>query len=102
MTSERAAFFDIGTNTILCLIVEIRADRSFNVLDDLAEITRLGQGVDQTRRISPEGEKRTRETLSRYGQRLRDLDVTQTSAVATSAMRDAENSAQVRRRLGDE
>jgi len=102
MTSERAAFFDIGTNTILCLIVEIRADGTFNVLDDLAEITRLGQGVDQTRRISVEGEKRTRETLSRYAQRLRELGVARTYAVATSAMRDAENSADVRRRFSDE
>ena len=102
MTTERAAFFDIGTNTILCLVAEIGADGSFQVLDDLAEITRLGEGVDRTRRISAAGEARTRETLARYSQSLQELGVIETFAVATSAMRDAENSREVRDRFKHE
>jgi exopolyphosphatase / guanosine-5'-triphosphate,3'-diphosphate pyrophosphatase len=69
MIAQRFAFIDIGTNTILCLIAEIKNDGSFDVFDDLAEITRLGQGVHQTGRISPEGEERSLKVLQRYLER---------------------------------
>ena len=49
MSPRRSAFIDVGTNTILCLIADIRETGRFRVLDDIAEIARLGQGVDQTR-----------------------------------------------------
>jgi exopolyphosphatase/guanosine-5'-triphosphate,3'-diphosphate pyrophosphatase len=43
--ARRCAFIDIGTNTILCLIADCGSGGDFKVLDDLAEITRLGQGA---------------------------------------------------------
>jgi exopolyphosphatase/guanosine-5'-triphosphate,3'-diphosphate pyrophosphatase len=98
MTAERCAFFDIGTNTILCLIAEL-AGGQFTVLDDLAEITRLGEGVDRTAQISPQGEGRSREVLRRYLERCSALGVVKFFAVGTSALRDAQNSAEVRSRL---
>jgi exopolyphosphatase/guanosine-5'-triphosphate,3'-diphosphate pyrophosphatase len=104
MSSSRCAFIDIGTNTILCLIAECGAGGEFRVLEDLAEITRLGQGVDATRRISPAGEERTRLVLGSYLDTCAKLGVQETTAVGTSALRDAENSGDVlswwRRRLG--
>ena len=106
MSPRRSAFFDVGTNTALCLIAELRDTGRFRVLDDLAQITRLGQGVDQTRRIGADGEQRTLAALQRYRQRCDDLGVTEFVAVGTSALRDAENSALVcehfRRELGFE
>jgi len=99
MIARRFAFIDIGTNTILCLITELRNDGSFDVLDDLAEITRLGQGVHQTGRISPEGEERSLKVLQRYLERCKRLNVEEIIAVGTSALRDARNSAEVRARF---
>jgi exopolyphosphatase/guanosine-5'-triphosphate,3'-diphosphate pyrophosphatase len=96
LARHRCAFIDIGTNTILCLIAECDNDGKFAVLDDLAEITRLGQGVDQMRRISAAGEERSAMVLRRYLERCRQLGVQQIAAVGTSALRDAENSADVR------
>ena len=95
MSPRRSAFFDIGTNTILCLIAEIRDTGRFRVLDDMAEITRLGQGVDQTGRISPAGEQRSLVALKRYRDQCDKLGVEEIIAVGTSALRDAENSAEV-------
>jgi exopolyphosphatase/guanosine-5'-triphosphate,3'-diphosphate pyrophosphatase len=95
MSRRRCAFFDIGTNTILCLIAECGENGEFRVLDDLAEITRLGQGVDETRRISSAGEKRSAAVLRSYLERCRGLGVQEMAAVGTSALRDAENSRQV-------
>jgi exopolyphosphatase/guanosine-5'-triphosphate,3'-diphosphate pyrophosphatase len=94
MSSRRRAFIDIGTNTILCLIAEW-GDGEFRVLDDLAEITRLGQGVDQTRRISVAGEGRSAKTLRRYLEKCASLGVEEIAAVGTSALRDARNSGEV-------
>ena len=95
MSPRRSAFFDVGTNTILCVIAEIRDTGRFRVLDDMAEITRLGQGVDQTRRISAEGEERSLAVLKRYRSQCDRLGVDEIIAVGTSALRDAENSAEV-------
>jgi exopolyphosphatase/guanosine-5'-triphosphate,3'-diphosphate pyrophosphatase len=97
--TPRSAFIDIGTNTILCLIAELRDGERFRVLDDLAEITRLGQGVGETFNISPEGEERSREVLERYLNQCRDLGVEEIYAVGTSALRDAVNSNEVRERF---
>ena len=102
MIARRFAFVDIGTNTILCLITELKNDGSFNVLDDLAEITRLGQGVHQTGRISPEGEERSLKVLQRYLERCKRLNVEEIIAVGTSALRDARNSAEVRARFKEQ
>lgn len=98
MSSPRFAFIDIGTNAILCLIAELRDGGRFRVLDDLAEITRLGQGVNRTGRISPEGEHRTAEVLRRYLGACGRLGVREIIAVGTSALRDAGNSLEVRQR----
>lgn len=95
MSPRRSAFIDVGTNTILCVIAEIRDTGRFRVLDDLAEIARLGQGVDRTRRISPDGEKRSLAVLKRYRAHCENLGVSEIVAVGTSALRDAENSTEV-------
>src|SRR5262245_17883309 len=95
MNSRRCAFIDIGTNTILGLIAELKEDGRFDVLDDLAEITRLGEGTQRTGRISPEAEERSFQVLKRYLARCKDLCVEEITAVGTSALRDAHNSAKV-------
>ena len=102
MNSRRFAFVDIGTNTILCLIAELKNDGQFDILDDLADITRLGQGVDRTGRITPEGEARSLQVLQRYVDRCKHLSVDEIKAVGTSALRDAQNSADVRERFKEQ
>ncbi len=98
MTPQRFAFIDIGTNSILCLIAELRNAGRFRVLEDLASITRIGQGVDKTGLISPEGEERSLQTLRHYAQICENLGVEEITAVGTSALREARNSREVRSR----
>ena len=106
MNPRRVALIDVGTNTILCLIAELHSDGTFAVADDLAEITRLGEGVQQSGCISAEAAARSMQTLRRYLERSRNLGVDEIRAVGTSALRDARNSAEVRaefkRQLGFE
>ncbi|MEK6614221.1 MAG: Ppx/GppA phosphatase family protein, partial [Candidatus Binatota bacterium] len=93
------AAIDIGTNTILLLIAELETDGSFQVLDDRAEITRLGAGVDRARQIGPEGERRSLEVLKSYLETCRSLGVDEIAAVGTSALRDARNTGVFKTRL---
>jgi exopolyphosphatase/guanosine-5'-triphosphate,3'-diphosphate pyrophosphatase len=102
MSAPRLGFIDIGTNTVLCLIAELRDGGRFRVLADLAEISRLGQRVDQSGFIGAEGDKRSREVLERYLAACKNLGVEEITAVGTSALRDARNSREVRERWRQE
>ena len=102
MAKRRFAAIDLGTNAILLLIAEIEESGAYQVLADLAEITRLGEGVDRTCRIAPEGEERSIKTLRAYLDRYKSLGADEIAAVGTSALRDARNAADFIARLKDE
>ncbi|MFQ5554992.1 MAG: exopolyphosphatase [Acidimicrobiia bacterium] len=92
----RVAAVDIGTNTTRLLIAKV--DRSdllhkerLEWLDRQTTVTRLGQGVDETRMLSEEAIDRTVAALSEFGAAIRARHVEAVRAVATSATRDASN-----------
>jgi exopolyphosphatase/guanosine-5'-triphosphate,3'-diphosphate pyrophosphatase len=60
-----------------------------------ATITRLGAGVDATRRLSPDAVARTLSCLSVYADVVRTVGVDQVAVIATSAMRDAEGGGEI-------
>ncbi len=88
----RVGTIDIGTNTVLLLVAEGPAGKLVAV-EEHATITRLGQGVDRTRRLAPEAIERTRACLERYAAILEAAKVDAMDIVGTSAMRDAEGGA---------
>ena len=47
MTGRRLAVVDIGSNTIRSLVVEVRRDGTYRVLDDEREMTRLASGLNR-------------------------------------------------------
>ncbi|HEX2090608.1 MAG TPA: DUF501 domain-containing protein [Actinomycetota bacterium] len=96
-SARRLAAIDLGTNSIRLLIARFPDDRQ--ELQDLARdmvITRIGQGVDESKRISSEALHRTIWVLERYCRRARALGAERIHLAATSAVRDATN----RRELG--
>lgn len=93
MPEARAGAIDIGTNTVLLLAAT--GTRAHPVaLMERATITRLGQGVDRTRRLSQEGIARTLECLESYAALFAELGVRRVAAVCTSAARDSVNGPQ--------
>lgn len=102
----KVATIDIGTNTVLLLVAERRADGMLVAVDERAVITRLGQGVDKTRRLAPEAIARTNAALDGFADVIAKAGATRVDVVGTSAMRDAgggdEVRAHVRARLGVE
>ncbi len=84
----RVATIDIGTNSVLLLVAE-RRGASLLPLVERCTITRLGQGVDRTRRLHPEAVERTLACLNDYARIIWSQGVDAVACVATSASRDA-------------
>jgi exopolyphosphatase/guanosine-5'-triphosphate,3'-diphosphate pyrophosphatase len=86
----RVAAVDIGTNSTRLLVADVGDGRITDVERD-TRVTRLGEGVDERRRLLPVPMARTRNVLSDYRRTLEGLRAERTLAIATSAIRDAEN-----------
>ena len=87
----RVAAIDIGTNSIHMLVVEIRPDLSFEVIDREKEMVRLGAGGLDGRALTPEATHAALQVLSKFRRLAESHSVDEVIAVATSATREAEN-----------
>jgi exopolyphosphatase/guanosine-5'-triphosphate,3'-diphosphate pyrophosphatase len=86
----RVAAIDLGTNTTRLLVADV-VDGRIADIDREMNVTRLGEGVDERRRLLPLPVARVRNVLSDYRRLLESLGAKRTLAIATSAVRDAEN-----------
>jgi exopolyphosphatase/guanosine-5'-triphosphate,3'-diphosphate pyrophosphatase len=86
----RVAAIDLGTNATRLLIADVEDGRVEEV-QRRTTITKLGEGVDARRRLLPVPIARVRNVLTDYRRELESLGAERTLAVATSAVRDAEN-----------
>jgi exopolyphosphatase/guanosine-5'-triphosphate,3'-diphosphate pyrophosphatase len=87
----RIAAIDIGTNTALLTIADVSGDGAVAV-EERAEITRLGEGLDKTQRLAAGAIERTLGALRTYGELIERLGCDRVVAVATEAVRKAINS----------
>jgi exopolyphosphatase / guanosine-5'-triphosphate,3'-diphosphate pyrophosphatase len=98
--THRVAAIDCGTNSIRLLVADIDAERA--ELTDVVramKIVRLGEGVDRTGRLAEAALDRTIGALRAYAQVIARESPASVRMVATSATRDAENSAEFVRRV---
>jgi exopolyphosphatase / guanosine-5'-triphosphate,3'-diphosphate pyrophosphatase len=86
----RYAVFDLGSNSIKCLMAETRG-RGIRILDEQSIGTRLAEHLIDTCELRPEAIARTLAALRVLRAKAADLDVTHFRAVATSAVRDSRN-----------
>ncbi len=90
---SRFATIDVGTNTVLLLVAERGEGGSFTAVDERMELTRLGRGVDRTRRLDPASVDATIAALRSFADAAREAGAQDLVVTATSAARDAENGA---------
>jgi exopolyphosphatase/guanosine-5'-triphosphate,3'-diphosphate pyrophosphatase len=90
----RIAAIDIGTNSIHMIVVQIRPDLSFEVIDREKEMVRLGAGGLDGRALTPEAVHAALQVLSKFRRLAESHRVEEVVAVATSAVREAENGAE--------
>jgi exopolyphosphatase/guanosine-5'-triphosphate,3'-diphosphate pyrophosphatase len=86
----RVAAVDLGTNSTRLLVADVDGDRVEAVVRRTT-VTRLGEGVDASRRLRAEAIARVHVVLERYREEAESLGATRSLAVATSAVRDSTN-----------
>ncbi|WP_326555956.1 Ppx/GppA phosphatase family protein [Micromonospora sp. NBC_01813] len=88
------AGIDCGTNSIRLLVADLGEQSATAPLTDVVrrmEIVRLGEGVDETRRLAPAAIERTRRALAGYAAEIAAHGAERVRMCATSASRDAAN-----------
>src|SRR5499426_2540341 len=87
----RIAAIDIGTNSVHMIVVQVRPDLSFEVIDREKEMIRLGAGGLDGRALTAEAMHAALQVLSKFRRLAESHRVDDIIAVATSATREAEN-----------
>ncbi len=87
----RIAAIDIGTNSIHMIVVRVRPDLSFEVIDREKEMVRLGAGGLDGRSLTPTATTSALQTLTKFRRLADSHKVDEIVAAATSAIREADN-----------
>jgi len=101
---SRFAVIDVGTNSVKFHVGELEADGTWRTVADRAEVTRLGEGLDDPGRLGEEPIARTAEAIAGMAAEAEQDGVEEIVAVGTAGMRIAANAAElvdaVRERCG--
>jgi len=87
----RLGAIDIGTNSIRLVVAEVQGPDSYRVLDEERVQTRLGHGLYETGRLGKEPRVRSLAALGRMKAIADGFEVDELRAIATAALREAEN-----------
>jgi exopolyphosphatase/guanosine-5'-triphosphate,3'-diphosphate pyrophosphatase len=100
----RLAAIDIGTNSVHMIVVHVRGDASFEVVDREKEMVRLGTGGLDGKRLTETAMDAALQALSKFHRLAESHQVDEILAAATSATREAENGpaflAEIQRQTG--
>jgi exopolyphosphatase/guanosine-5'-triphosphate,3'-diphosphate pyrophosphatase len=96
----RYAAIDIGSNSVRMLAAEV-AGGEIRTLAQERQVTRLGESVFQSGRISEEALSSLCVTLARMAETYGRLNLADVRVVATSAVRDANNQEEFLERAGE-
>jgi exopolyphosphatase/guanosine-5'-triphosphate,3'-diphosphate pyrophosphatase len=91
---SRLAVIDVGSNSFR-LVVFTHTDDWWKRTDEIYETVRVGEGLEATGRLQPEPIERALETLELYAHFCRATGIQAVRPVATSAIRDAANQADI-------
>lgn len=87
----RLAAIDIGTNSLHMIVVRVRPDLSFEIIDREKDMVRLGAGGLDGKALAEATMQAALQVLSKFRRLAESHQVDRIEAVATSAVREAEN-----------
>jgi exopolyphosphatase/guanosine-5'-triphosphate,3'-diphosphate pyrophosphatase len=93
--SHRYAVIDVGTNSVKFHVAERSADGAWTTIADRAEVTRLGEGLDDGGRLQASPIVRTVEAIADMADEARRDGVEAIAVVGTAGLRIAPNGADV-------
>lgn len=88
--SRRVAVIDIGSNSTRLLVADVAGGR-VTPIERRSTVTRLGRGVDLSGRLAAEAVEAACAAVDPYVATLQEMGAEAVDAIATSAVRDAEN-----------
>jgi exopolyphosphatase / guanosine-5'-triphosphate,3'-diphosphate pyrophosphatase len=88
---QRLAVVDLGSNSFRLVVFTWVDDSWFRLSDEIHEVVRIGEGLEETGVLAPEPMERALETVELYAHFCRATGIDDVQAVATSAIRDAAN-----------
>lgn len=91
VTVEKIAIIDLGSNTARLLILEVSENGYFQIIDQLKEAPRLGEGMDKEGFLKPQRIQATIKVLKMFRKLCDVHKVDRIIAVATAAVRRAKN-----------
>jgi exopolyphosphatase/guanosine-5'-triphosphate,3'-diphosphate pyrophosphatase len=89
--STRVATIDVGTNSIRLMVAEARPDGTYRLLDDEKVVSRLGRGSSKSGSLDVEAMKDSSQAIARMKAIADGYSVNILRAVATCAVREADN-----------
>ena len=92
--AQRLAAIDVGSNTILLLVGEHDPSAGLTIIDEAEDQARLGAGLGTTGRLSDAAMDRALRSLIQMRDQALRLGATRVEAVATAAVREAQNGAE--------
>ncbi len=99
---QRIAIIDIGSNSARLVISHIYKNGSYNMVYSQKEALRLSQKVDAKNLLTAEAFSATIETMKSFAYMCKIYNADKTIAVATAAIRNAANGAELAERVAAE
>lgn len=94
MNSARRAVIDVGTNSVKLLVADV-SGREVEPVWEESKQTRLGRGFYATHRLQSEAIDATGKAVAQFSETARKYQASSVRVIATSAARDAVNSAEL-------
>jgi len=88
---ERIAIIDLGSNTARLLLVDVKDNGHFQIIDQLKESPRLGEGMEREGFLNPARIQATIKVLKMFRKLCDANNIEKIIAVATAAVRRAKN-----------
>jgi exopolyphosphatase/guanosine-5'-triphosphate,3'-diphosphate pyrophosphatase len=98
----RLAAIDVGSNSIRLVVAEAQPGGRYRVLDEERETTRLARALANGNRLDEESMQASIEALRRFKSIALGMGVETMRAIATCAVREAENGLEFCRRVREE
>jgi exopolyphosphatase/guanosine-5'-triphosphate,3'-diphosphate pyrophosphatase len=92
----RQAVIDVGTNSVKFHVGERQPDGTWTAIVDRADVSRLGEGIEETGEIAPAAMERTAEAIASMTAEAARLAADSVTVVGTMGLRTASNSEEFR------
>ncbi|HEX6287978.1 MAG TPA: Ppx/GppA phosphatase family protein [Herpetosiphonaceae bacterium] len=99
---QRVGVIDLGSNTTRLIVMEYQPHYAYKLIDELKETVRLIEGAGSSNTLQAAPIERALKAVKMFASFTRATDVPRVIGIATSAVRDAVNQADVLHRIARE